>query len=313
MQSAPHADEDVVAAAACCHANRYCQHACVSTERGDSEYHLHIQGVIRLRGTTAQSVKSNLVRYVAARVDGFVAAEHSVRCIQAKNQGMHTWEGLLGYCIKNEGRPGYSNWLKDVSPAELEKGRVEYLQHGAALKNRIALSPSNLLSRAFMFHTYVIRDRMRTSLLSTLTAMVRCGRFYPDASWVIPRMGGGMERVRAELVWKALVSPADMTVQEVYNVFFSSSSRAHDAAFNFEMTDDSGLQSCVDRALAAGVPLDRAIDTYVPTDPDVPLYTRVHTPVLGFSLRQRPVLREVVPPIEVPGATFDLPGFTFID
>ena len=79
---------------------------------------------------------------------------------------------------------------------------------------RMALTLSNLWSRAHVFHQFNFH-RLGESMPHVLLRMVRSGHFYPAGTWVIPSQGRGMVRRRAEACWKMLTdaehtSMADM-------------------------------------------------------------------------------------------------------
>jgi hypothetical protein len=69
-----------------------------------------------------------------------------------KGDGMHTWIGMVGYCMKSSEHPDFRNFTIGVSEADIEAGRALHLRLGAGeLKYRTALSSRNIFSKALVF------------------------------------------------------------------------------------------------------------------------------------------------------------------
>jgi hypothetical protein len=69
-----------------------------------------------------------------------------------KGDGMHTWIGMVGYCMKTSEHPDLRNFIIGVSEADIEAGRAVHLRLGAGeLKYRTALTSRNIFSKALVF------------------------------------------------------------------------------------------------------------------------------------------------------------------
>lgn len=158
----------------------------VSTERGGAFQHLHVQGVFKQRSSSSRKIKNELVNYLKEHVDGYDGLNVSICCKASANKGLHTWEGLVGYSRKFQGRDDYHNVLHNVSVFDIEEGEKLLRLHGNAIKNRVALTQHNIMERATTFLEYELRGRFDVSLSATLWAMLRSGQYFLDPGWAVP-------------------------------------------------------------------------------------------------------------------------------
>jgi hypothetical protein len=198
-----------------------CKAGCMCTERGDALKHLHVQGVLKKRSTSSVKIKHELIAWLAEHVQNYATLGCSVCVKKAANKGLHTWEGLIGYARKNQGREEYREFLHNISPLEVAEGEVLMRQYGSALKHRVALSLHNILERAVTYREYELRGRFNVSLAALVFAMVGSGQYYFDAGWAVPSQGRGMDSTRAEVVWLSACRPLAVTPAGVQAVLFS--------------------------------------------------------------------------------------------
>lgn len=57
----------------------------------------------------------------------------------------------------------------------------------------------------------------------TLLRMLKTRKYYPAASWVIPKAGNGMDSKRASFVWKIMKMPQESQCVDIENIFFMES------------------------------------------------------------------------------------------
>lgn len=158
----------------------------VSTERGGAFQHLHVQGVFKQRSTSSKKIKSDLLQYLRAHVQNYNDLAVSLCCKQAANKGLHTWEGLVGYSRKYQGRDDYHNVLHNVTVFDIEEGEKLLRLHGSAMKHRVALTLHNLMERAAAFLEYELRGRFDVSLDALVWAMLVSGQYFLDPTWAVP-------------------------------------------------------------------------------------------------------------------------------
>jgi hypothetical protein len=198
-----------------------CKAGCMCTERGDALKHLHVQGVLKKRSSSSVKIKNELIAWLAEHVQNYAALNCSVCVKKAANKGLHTWEGLIGYARKNQGREEYREFLHNISPIEVAEGEVLMMQYGSALKHRVALTLHNILERAVTYREYELRGRFNVSLAAIVFAMIGSGQYYFDAGWAVPSLGRGMDSMRAEVVWLSACRPLAVTPAGVQAVLFS--------------------------------------------------------------------------------------------
>ena len=69
-----------------------------------------------------------------------------------------------------------------------------------------------------------MKKQLGLQLPGVLLHMLRSGAYIPDALWVVPRTCGGMDSVRAAAMWKCMVSPSTMMLEDVCQIFFNHTS-----------------------------------------------------------------------------------------
>lgn len=234
----------------------------VSTERGGAFEHLHIQGVFQRRGTSTQKLKSELIKYLKAHVHNYEALHASVCLKQAANKGLHTFEGLVAYSRKYQGREGFRNTIHNVDAIQLAEGEQLLKQYGAALKHRIPLTLHNIMERAATYHVFELRERIMPSFACIVYAMVRSGQYYLDPEWVVPFKGQGMQGDRADVAWRSCIAPASITPADVRLLLYTLHERLNStAAVPDAMPDDAVLEQLVLEAEAQQKGIGELIDS----------------------------------------------------
>ncbi|BDA42816.1 hypothetical protein COCOBI_03-7090 [Coccomyxa sp. Obi] len=156
-----------------------CEMGLFSLEKGGTCYHLHIQGVIRIKAKSARTVNP-LVRK-ALGWDKEAPTGCKIMCKQLVQEKLHTWHGMIGYCMKDMHEPHHQVVDKGVSSEDIEIGLERFLMYGAdVMKNRVALDLNNFWARLHVFHRYS-PPRLHENFRGTVVRMVRSGKFYPSA------------------------------------------------------------------------------------------------------------------------------------
>uniref|UniRef100_A0A7S0V9Q3 Replitron C-terminal domain-containing protein n=1 Tax=Hemiselmis tepida TaxID=464990 RepID=A0A7S0V9Q3_9CRYP len=145
-----------------------------------------------------------------------------IMCRVLKQEGVHTWDGMLGYVFKYHGHPDFLNFSIGVSDDDIERGRDLYSRLGAGdFKHRTALSAKNVILRAAMFWQIQLRaNDAEAALDGVLTKMINSSKFYPAAGWVAPYQGAGMDLTRTNALWRATIYPGDATTADIRSIFF---------------------------------------------------------------------------------------------
>lgn len=224
-----------------------------SLERGPTCSNLHVQGVVHAKFKSAQAVNGAIKRCFAELPPSAFDRNKLRICVKtATNRGLHTFAGLCGYCMKDPVGPAV---VHNVDEQTLQEGARLFMELGcSSVKSKIALLPSNLLTRIHMYSTYRMRDPS-ASFCDVLMNMCSSGTFYPSADWCIIRDRGrvGLDLHAVNAVWCCLRNPGEFTRQDLHDIFFSAASngkRTFDRYFNSDAADGMAGAESVDDAEA---------------------------------------------------------------
>lgn len=195
--------------------------AIFSTERGEKDGFLHLQGVIRTRVvnlSTPANVTKALKRLLLFTTLLQFAGHGNVCTVALKKAKLHTFDGMVGYCLKDGGKPWFTKTLWNISSQMIENGMHLYLQYGSShsAKNFIVLSFFSLFPRA---ETFARLHDDNVSFRRTVLNMHKTGKYAPDAKWIIRGQGRGMDVDRAEGAWRLMREP-DIAVQDDVDMIY---------------------------------------------------------------------------------------------
>lgn len=199
-----------------------------STERGSEKGHLHIQAVMRIVHKDSRTV-SALLRSVL-RLSRFGVGVYNIKVVHLKNEGLHTFAGLVGYCMKEHLKPHYREFMHNISDEELDVAPLEFAVWGASeLKSKQVLTSANLYERMqhFVEH-YPSRTGVREGLVPCLTRMIRTARYHFDSRFVTPMNGFGMDPVKADMLWQVTLHPKQAKAYQIAAIVCVSPQRHAD-------------------------------------------------------------------------------------
>ncbi|KAL3695201.1 hypothetical protein R1sor_009277 [Riccia sorocarpa] len=134
------------------------------------------------------------------------------------NKGIHTFVGMVGYCLKDRKELHFRVCMKDISDAVQREGMLLYIFYGAAdLKNRVELNPSNVMQRALQYNKFVSHHPLGTSFQGCIRRMLVGGHYTPSTGWLINK---GMDLTRMTSMWRVYLQPGALTMADVKNIFF---------------------------------------------------------------------------------------------
>lgn len=192
--------------------------AALAMERGDSQLQLHLQGVACIRSTSVQRVKGDMAKVLGWYDKPPAGASMCVKSLCGN--GIHNFLGLVGYCLKDEGQPHHRLYLKNLNSEQIEEGRRRHIVHGAVHnKNRLEITPQNLLSCALQYHRFKVQKKMSCSLRAYARQMFQGGQYFPSLKWL---MSKSVSIERAERVWKIAVYPEWTTLGDVEMALFGN-------------------------------------------------------------------------------------------
>lgn len=99
-----------------------------------------LQAVVRIFATSAAAVTQMIKAYMGD--DSLLPSSKLLR-----NQGVHTWRGMLGYVQKQRNEPHYRLEVHNVSDEQLQAGINFYSVNAAsaATKGKKPLSPTSII------------------------------------------------------------------------------------------------------------------------------------------------------------------------
>ncbi|KAL3682667.1 hypothetical protein R1sor_000689 [Riccia sorocarpa] len=189
-------------------------------ERGDSHLQLHIQGMLSVKTSSTRSLKTEIRQAIGWNEDNH-PADGSI-CIKSLKDTFidHTVIGMIGYCLKDEQEEHYRKYTKNISEQELEDGRQRHFIYGASVyKNRLELTPNNILGRALQYRKYRARNPLSISFRGCLRQMLSSGQYIPAFKWLSMSV---MSRLRAELLWKSCIAHELVPISDVDHIFFGT-------------------------------------------------------------------------------------------
>ncbi|KAL3675088.1 hypothetical protein R1sor_025036 [Riccia sorocarpa] len=192
----------------------------ISFERGDSHLLLHIQGMISISCSSTTTLKKDIREAIGWMDNGPLGGSICVRSL--KDKGLHTIIGIIGYCLKDEKEEHFRVFTKNISENQMQEGRRMHWIHGASeFKNRLQLTPTNVLTRALQFRKYRARSPVGTTFTKCLKEMIHTGQFIPGLRWMtIPTLSPEMTIKRTEKLWRSCVAPETITISDIYEIFF---------------------------------------------------------------------------------------------
>ncbi|KAI5077190.1 hypothetical protein GOP47_0007014 [Adiantum capillus-veneris] len=177
--------------------------------------------VVRMLSSSLIAINKKLKSYLGWDKEGSAGANILCRALKQKN--MHTFQGMVGYCMKDEGEPHFQKLTHNVTVDDINKGVELYTLYGVDdLTNRVCLTSNNIFDRAAMYWKFKMRHPLGNDFLSTLHIMVRTGKYYPSSSWIIPYQGRGMYLKKIRVMWCCMAFPSTVTYQDIVSIFVAN-------------------------------------------------------------------------------------------
>ncbi|KAJ7566710.1 hypothetical protein O6H91_02G115400 [Diphasiastrum complanatum] len=204
-----------------CFLKEKCQAGICTTQRGGRALlHLHFQMVCRLSAVSAKSVDRSLIRQLGWHLNSPPKA--FVRCKVLTKKSRHTFQCMIGRCLKDYGKEHFLMVTHNLSEDELEFGRESYAKLGLDdLKKKVCLTPENVFERCWMYHTFYKNRMQGNSMPVCLLSMLRTGNYYPAAAWITPAAGQGMDAQRVAALWCCLLAPSSVSLEDIHKIFFN--------------------------------------------------------------------------------------------
>ena len=191
----------------------------VSIERGPVCGTLHYQGVVRLMSTSATNANNLITKQLQWKnKKGYYCKLKSLTGI-----ALHFWEGMLGYSLKDEHKPHFVTVRSaNVTEEELDRGREAYLKYGAGeVKKRDTINYTNMFAKMEMWWRHKMNCDMEVDITLILRDMMRSGKFFPDARWITPSYGLGVDPHRSRTMFRMVRDYENVTEHDIKVIFFT--------------------------------------------------------------------------------------------
>jgi hypothetical protein len=81
-----------------------------------------------------------------------------VLCKKLRDEGLHTFKGMLGYCVEDNGDEHFEFVHYNVSAVVMNTGKMESIKFGkVGWNNCVSLSHSNILQRAHQWAHFLMK------------------------------------------------------------------------------------------------------------------------------------------------------------
>jgi hypothetical protein len=201
------------------------ERAIICFERGDLENHLHVQALMVAVATTPAQFKLSVEKALGYE-KGKRPVNLSICLRQLTGKGIHTVEGIVGYCRKAKDSVDFREVCHNITDKDKAKGDLLFILHGKSdsSKAKVALTSRNIISKMQVFLKYKTKTILRhmRDPLCLILKMMRTGHYELPSYWVQEK--GGLDLVRFNSLWKSNVSPEELEVKDIVNVLFP---RAH--------------------------------------------------------------------------------------
>ena len=158
-----------------------CVSGLCSIERGGALQRLHFQAVFRILSTSTIAV-DKLMKVYLGWDKGEAPSSSHVLVKRLSRVGLHTYVGMLGYCIKEKGEDHFEVVHNNITDEDLTTGLKEYVKFGTPFaKNKVVLTSKNLLERCLCYLQYRMKSQLGSTLPRVLLHMLHSGTYILDA------------------------------------------------------------------------------------------------------------------------------------
>ena len=126
--------------------------------------------------------------------------------------------GMLGYILKDEGRPHYEIVSHNVDEREFHEARQVYSSYQVSLEeNKVILTTKNLYKECHKFHTRVMTPA-KLPIVATLTYMFQSGEYIPAPDFTISNRKMDLED--SDRLWHIIMFPEETTFNDTKRLLF---------------------------------------------------------------------------------------------
>ncbi|KAL1500143.1 hypothetical protein AB1Y20_012814 [Prymnesium parvum] len=141
-----------------------------------------------------------------------------------KLDARQTFEGMLGYCTKDQGKSHYQLVVHNVPDDEIQRGRSQSnAMRQNFEQNYVSIKRGNLF-QLVLNHVSERAELLHTSFLQALTHMLNTNDYIPSATY-FNHTSGKLDHASAEGMWR-LLNKQHLSESMVAAMFFNNSDNA---------------------------------------------------------------------------------------
>ena len=96
---------------------------------------------------------------ICLRWDESPLTGHVVSCKRLRDEGLHTFKGMVGYYMKDNGKEHFEIVNHNVSSDDANEGKMEYAKCGnVGLNISVSLFHSNILQMAYQWASFCMKN-----------------------------------------------------------------------------------------------------------------------------------------------------------
>ncbi len=108
---------------------------------------------------------------------------HFVHCKSLKQQGLHTYVGMLSYCLKDSCEFHFQFIERNVIVEGKNVEKMEHIKYGVVtLRNRVPLWQTNVIERTYTWAKYKMHKHLGSLFLAMLLDMCRLNQLFLTTS-----------------------------------------------------------------------------------------------------------------------------------
>eukprot|EP01031_Cornospumella_fuschlensis_P027563 gene27563-33289_t len=194
----------------------YCVKGAVSTEVGSRAFHLHLQGVLRLRYPKTADYVSMLQKFIKNLLPN---KGKGLKVMLKVLRGDQTFIGMIGYVTKDVGQPHYQLRTHGITVAELAEGRNCHsnMVTSSYDESRKVITVKNLMQELFKFNRRCMMPII-VPVLFGVTYMIQSGNYILSPDFISSYRK--IDLHEAEILWGMINKPKDTTVEGVRALLF---------------------------------------------------------------------------------------------
>lgn len=143
-----------------------------------------------------------------------------VTCKVLCNHLLHTYKGMIGYCLKDTRKDHFAHTMFNVFNANVIVGKILHVVYDRTdLKSIVTLTNKNVSKRILVWNKYQERRQLQSQVPHYSH---RVGEewifFIPMASLIIPMNGKGMEYQQMSCLFKCLTNQSNVTRDDIQEI-----------------------------------------------------------------------------------------------